>query len=373
MSIKDIIYIIVVVLLMVFSFLYSNLRDRSLGIKMKESLEEAIINSSGLEREILTSLKDGFLDSRGLLGSEIRDNNLLEYSLLESMGKLMEYAIISNNDKLFDASWTITKRYFLSSKGYLYWRINRRTLSPDDATSLLDSVRIVYCLIKAYEEFGKDLYLKDALRIGKGIVDFNTYKDYLVDFFDGRTGHAGTKVSTFYLDLEKISKISEYIPNFKDLYRSSKEVLDKAIDKSSVFFYPLYDIFLGKYEISSTVNMIEQIYIAMNIRDTDKISHFLDFIRYKLEESGKIYNSYSWHGEEITSSESIGVYTLLSLLFLYLDDLEMSDILLEKVKSFKSSRNILGLYNDFYVFDQLETLILLAKRRDILLDKNKTY
>lgn len=373
MSVKDIIYIIVVVLLMVSSFLYSTFKDRSLGTKMKESLEEAVINSNGLEREILAFLKDSFLDSRGLLGSEIKNNRLLEYSLLESMGELMEYAVIIKNDKLFNASWAVTRRYFLSSKGYLYWRINRRTLSPDDATSLLDSVRIVYCLIKAYEEFGKDLYLKDALRIGKGIVDFNTYKDYLVDFFDVRTGHAGTKISTFYLDLEKILKISEYIPRFKDLYESSKEILNKAIDKSSVFFYPSYDFFSRRYETPSTVNMIEQVYIAMNIRDTDKISHFLDFIRYKLEESGKIYNSYSWHGEEITRSESIGVYTLLSLLFLYLDDVEMSDILLEKVKSFKSSGNRLDLYNDFYVFDQLEALILLAKRRDILLDENKTY
>lgn len=364
MKVNYFLSISIIIVLLLSLICYSLIKDYILGIKIKKALEEAISNRKNLERELLTTIKENFLDSRGLLASEIKDNKPSDYSLLESMGELMEYAILTKSISLFESSWAITKRYFLSPRGYLYWRINRKTLTPDNSTSLLDSIRIVYSLVRGYEEFGKNSYLRDALFLGNGIIKFNTYEKYFVDFFDGKVESKSKRISTFYLDLEKISKISEYIPEFKYFYESSKEILDGAINESSVFFFPSYDITKKAYEKTLSVNIIEQTYIAMNIGKVDKIARFIEFIKYELQSSGKIYTSYNWYGEKTADSESVGSYVLLSIMFLHLENKDMLDILWDKIMRFKSNKNAFSAYDsrNFYIFDQLEMLIYLARR-----------
>lgn len=328
---------------------------------MQKTLEEAIFNSEDLEKDILSSLKEGFLDKRGLIASEIHSDIPKEYCLLESMGQLMEYAVITKNLSLFDATWRITKRYFLSPRGYLYWRINRKSLVQDDATSLLDSLRISFSLIKAYETFKEERYLRDGKYIGENIIRFNSYGNYLVDYFDGRIEKASKRISLFYLNLEMISKLSQYIPRFKIFYESSKRILEKALEFSDIFFPDYYDISSSTYHIPSKVNMIEQTYISINIGDYDLIKPFIDFVSIEMKREGKIYISYYWNGKNSTTDESSGVYATLSLLLLNLNEREKVDVLLNKINVAK-----IGDYKikDIYLFDQLETLILLAKRRN---------
>ncbi|MCX7795396.1 MAG: hypothetical protein N2380_02595 [bacterium] len=324
---------------------------------MQKALEEAVSNSKDLEKDVLSFLKGNFLDRRGLIVSEIHNDIPTDYCLLESIGQLMEYAVVTRNLNLFDTTWRITKRYFLSPRGYLYWRINRRTLAEDDATSLLDSLRVSYSLIKAYEVFKEERYLRDGIYIGENIIKFNSHGSYLVDYFDGRVEKSSKRISLFYLNLEMISKLSQYIDRFKIFYESSKEILEKALESSKIFFPDYYDISSSRYHIPSKVNMIEQIYIAINIGNYNLIEPFIDFIDTKIREEGKIYTSYYWDGKTATLDESYGVYAVLSLFLL--NRKENYDILLEKINVAK-----LGDYKvkDLYVFDQLELLILLAKR-----------
>jgi hypothetical protein len=362
--------VILILLIVASIFSFSLVRDYLLGYRMQKALEEAIENSITPEKDILSFIRKNFIDSRGLIGSEVRNDKLMEYSLLESMGQLMEYALIKKNGRLFDITWRITKRYFLSPRGYLYWRINRRTLSQDDSTSLLDSLRVAYSLIRAYETFTDERYLKDGIHIAENIIRFNTYNNYLVDYFDGRTENSSRSISLFYLNLKMLSKISQYIPGFKALYGGSKKILEGAIKISSGFFPTEYNISSDRYYIPSKVNMIEQAYIAMNIGDYNSIKPFVSFIDREMEERGKICNSYYWSGKEATVDESPGVYMSLSLLFLNLGVRERADMFFSKIQRFKSEDYGFGDYKnrDFYVFDQLKALILLAsiKEYDII-------
>lgn len=340
-----------------------------MGYRVKRVLDETILNSSGLEKDILTFIRGRFLDSRGLISSEIRNDELGEYSLLESMGQLMEYALITKNSRLFEVSWKLTKRYFLSPRGYLYWRINRKTLVQDDATSLLDSLRIANTLIKAYENFKEEKYLKDGIYIGENIVRFNSYDKYLVDYFDGRIGKTNKSISLFYLNLEMLSNLSQYIPRFKIFYESSKKILEGALKDSKIFFPTHYDIASSTYHIPPIVNITEQTYIAINIGNYKLIKPFVDFIITKIRKDGKVYVSYLWDGREITKDESFGVYASLSILFLDLKDKENLDLLLSKMDRFKSRDYGFEDYKDmnFYIFDQLEALIFMAKRKESMI------
>ncbi len=359
MTIKKLSYTIITILLILASiFSFSLVRDYLLGYRIQKAIEETISNSRDLERGILNHIKERFMDRRGLIASKIQNDMPIEYSLLESMGQLMEYAVNTNNLILFDTTWKVTKRYFLSPRGYLFWRINRRTLLPDDATSLLDSLRISYSLIKAYETFKEERFLRDGIYIGENIIKFNSYDKYLIDYFDGRTEKANKRVPLFYLNLEMISKLSQYIPKFKVFYESSKKILEESLKFSEIFFPDYYDIPSSTYHTPSKVNMIEQAYIGINIGDYNLIKRFINFINTKMREDGKIYTSYYWNGKSATTDESYGVYATLSLLLLNLNKRGESDIFLSKINITK-----LGDYKskDLYVFDQFETLILLAK------------
>lgn len=370
MSIKKLSSTLIVILLIIASiFSFSLVRDYLLGYRVKRVLDETILNSSGLEKDILNFIRKRFLDSRGLVASEIRNDELGKYSLLESMGQLMEYALTTENPSLFETTWKLTKRYFLSPRGYLCWRINRKTLVKDDATSLLDSLRIANALIKAYEVFKEEKYLKDGIYIGENIIRFNSYDKYLIDYFDGRVGKANRSVSLFYLNLEILSKISQYIPRFRVFYESSKKILEGALKDSNIFFPIHYDIASSTYHIPSIVNMIEQIYIAINISDYNLIKLFVDFVSTELKEEGRVYASYLWNGKEATRDESFGVYASLSILFLNLKDREILDILLDKIGEFKLEDYGFGDHKNrnFYIFDQLEVLTFLAKRKESMI------
>jgi len=223
--------LLVLIILSITGIIFYSLfvKDYILGYRMHKVFEEAISNSDGLERDLLVFMKEKFLDRRGLIGSEINKGKLSDYCLLETMGQLMEYSLLVKNKRLFDITWRISKRYFLSSRGYLYWRINRRTLVRDDATSLIDSLRMANSLIMAYKIFKEDKYLEDGKYIVENVVKFNSKNGYLVDFFDGRTNRSSDIISLFYLNLDMILNISESVPNFKNFYETSKKILKEAI------------------------------------------------------------------------------------------------------------------------------------------------
>lgn len=352
--------IILITILLIISCIL--LEDIYWGIKVKYVLWKIEKNLPEEERNLIKFIRKNLIDNRGFIISEIRNGIPSNYSLLESFGEFLEYSVLIKNEKLFDALYRNVKKYFLSKDGYLYWRINRKTLKCDNATSLLDSIRILYSLVKAYHTFNNSTYLQEAKIISDGILKYNTYKEFFVDFYDGNNGKTSYDISLFYLDLEKIYYILNEFPEYKKYYETSKELIFKGLNLSYIFFPTKYSFLKDKFFIPERINMIEQSLIALYIKDKKLLKNFLNFLNMEVNKNNNISLQYSWFGERISIEESSGIYALIMRLY-------NGESYYERIRNYLKrfeGRN-LGLgdhinYN-FYAFDQMENLLTLAFMR----------
>lgn len=353
---------IILLLIMLIPIIFINdILDYFYSLKLKNYLRELEKKVSEKEKILLEFLRERFIDRRGLIISEIKNNKPSNYSLLESYGELMEYTLQYREEKLFELLMRNIKKYFLSQEGYLYWRINRKTLKPNNATSLIDSLRILYSLILAYENFKKEKYLEEAKVILDGILKYNTFREYLVDAYDGNSKKQILKISLFYLDLDKIKKISIYFPEFKRYYLSAKNILEGYGKISSPFFPKEYDYTTQKYVFAENVNMIEQTLAALNMEKRENIDKFLFFVTLELHKKGKIYSYYDLEGKKLTENEDPSIYSLIARLYIKLNNKRGALEVFKLIQRFKNKKGIGDFKNmNFYVFTQLETLITLS-------------
>lgn len=349
-------------------FIFFNITNYIDGIKLKFALRELEKNLSESEKILVRFLREKFVDNRGFIISEIRENKASDYSLLESYGELMEYALLYDKKELFDILLRKVKKHFLSNEGYLYWRINRKTLKAENATALIDSLRILHNLIEAYEKFKEQNYLKEAKIIAKGILNFNTFKDYLVDSYDGDLNKQILRISLFYIDLNKLYKIKVYYPEFEKFYFSSKNILENYSKNHEPFFPDAYDYLSKVYVFKEYVNMLEQMMIAINIEPKRNIEKFLNFIKQELHKNGKIYISYDLKGRKINNEEDPSIYAFLCRLYLMLNNKKDAIKMFDMIRRFQKDGEGIGDHfkKSYYVFTQLETLLTFYRiRREI--------
>ncbi|MEN2984569.1 MAG: hypothetical protein ABDH25_06045 [Dictyoglomaceae bacterium] len=331
-------------------------------MRLKLILGEVAKKVSEDEGSLLIFVKKSLVDYRGLLISEIKENSSSDYSLLESFGQLMEYSLLIKNKRLFDVLYRNVKRYFLSKEGYLYWRINRRTLKPDNSTAFLDSFRILYSLVKAFHIFKERDYLEEGRRILEGIIKYNTYKNFFVDFYDGRIQKISTTISLFYLDIDKIQYVAEEFSEIKKYFENSRRLLLEGLKDSDIFFPIKYDLLKNEFIKPRNINTIEQVLIALYIKDRNLFKNFLNFVNMEINKYNKISIQYNWLGRRIREEESSGVYTLVLRLYHKLNERTYLNKLKIFIKRFKGKNMGLGdHYNyNFYAFDQLENLLTFA-------------
>lgn len=353
--------ILIFLLIFSFNFIFFDITNYIDSIRIKSSLRELENRIPEEEKVLVKFLREKFIDNRGFIISEIKENTASDYSLLESYGELMEYTLLNNNKNLFDLLYGKIKKHFLSKEGYLYWRINRKTLKVDKATALIDSLRILYGLIEAYEKFKDENYLKEAKQIANGILKYNTFKDYFIDTYDANLNKQISKISLFYIDLSKINKIKLFFPEFEKFYLTSKNILENYSKIHQPFFPNVYDIPNRSYIFKEHVNTLEQIMIALNIEQKSNIEKFLDFIKQELHKNGKIYIYYDLKGRKITDDEDPSIYSFLCRLYLKMNNKKDAIKMLNMISRFQKDEEGVGDYinKHYYVFTQLETLLTL--------------
>lgn len=354
-------FILIFLIIVIPTIFISYIEDYFYSLKLKKYLIELENKVPEKEKNFLEFLRERFIDKRGFIISEIKNNKPSDYSLLESYGELMEYILQYREEKLFDLLMRNIKKYFLSDEGYLYWRINRKILKPDNATALIDSLRILHSLILAYENFKREKYLEEAKIILNGILKYNTFREYLVDAYDGNSKKQILKISLFYLDLDKIRKVSFYFPEFKEYYLSAKNILENYPKISSPFFPKEYDYLTQKYIFIENINIIEQIFIALNMENKKNIENFLNFFNIELHKNAKIYSYYDLEGNGLTNNEDPSIYSLISRLYIKLNNKREALKTFKLIQRFENKKGIGDFENmSFYVFTQLETLITLS-------------
>lgn len=363
----------IIVIIIIKFFLLSNIH--------KNAPEQLVFPVSPQAREtaVMQMMGKHFVSRYGLIGDKIEKNEPPDYALLETMGQIMEYAVLTKENDLFMSAWAATKKYMRSPQGYFYWRVNIKDLQPDDATALIDELRLAKSLVYAAGEFGKPEYIQEAERLTASIFNFSVEDNLLCDGFDGKSNDRERKISLFFIDTEALQILAGLSGKFDVPTKNAIKLLIDAPEDVHGFFPTWYDYNTGEYHYSSKVNMVENLYSAhMAWKAGRDISKFRIFMANELSKTGHLYNSYYRDGRAAGDAESTAVYALACRLFINHKEWESAFKCYQRMVGFQivdEGHPLQGGFGDgetssAYAFDQMEALITLHAGRDLPVERN---
>ncbi|MFZ5642077.1 MAG: hypothetical protein ACOY46_00645 [Bacillota bacterium] len=335
----------------------------------KSNIANSLMGSSLSSREDMVLLMLGrvFTDSRGLIWDRIEQGIPKGNALLESMGQLMQYAALSGNEELFACSWHITKEYMRSPRGYFYWRVGTGKNERDDATALVDEMRIINSLSGAARIFNNSVYDSEARKMTQTVSRYNVEADHLHDAYEGKSETRDGRISLFFIDPNALREMARLEPAFGIVAQNTLKILQEAPADEHGFFPTWYQYQTGEYNYSPEVNMVEALYTARNAREAGRdISPFMFFLRNEIS-NNRIYNSYNRDGTPANDFESTAVYALACRLFLDEKDIDSAKKCYDRMVDYQITEQtnpFRGGFGDidsltFYAFDQLEALLAL--------------
>jgi len=334
--------------------------------KIKNALTDTQINIEQ-EKLALELISSRLINNEGLLGDSILENVSPQHILLESMGQLMEYAILSNNRALFAITWDITKKHMQAKEGYYYWRLTAENLKADDATSFIDLLRMVKSLGEAASRFNTPEYNEEAKKVAETIVTYNIEDGLYCDAYDGRLMKRELRLSLFYIDPKGLNYLNRFWPASAATNANALKVLINVPVTKEGFYPAWFDTVNKQYHYSEGINMVENLYTASYLLESGQdIKPFLDFLRMEMNKEGRINNIYKISdGVKGEGGESTAVYALACRLFQKAGDPETTGRIYNRMMEFQildKKSLIYGAFGDItsnslYTFDQLEALL----------------
>lgn len=331
----------------------------------------------GFINRILCS-PNGVIYTNTLLNSAKGDLPGGDEIISESVGLIMQYAIEAESNTLFEKYYLYLKEVMKTKNNIIIWKVDENDNRRSDTNALIDDLRISSILIRAYEKWGAEKYLKMALEIASGLKKYNMKNGGLVDFYDDNTKAAGDILTICYIDLEAMKKLSHYDEEWLGIYSTSKEILSEAgYGKDKMFFHKSYNTGSRTYGgyTQGKVNMIEQaITIENAIKGGIVLEDTLEWLKNSFNWYGFIVNEYTVEdGKPASSDESPSVYAIYCRVYRRLGDMETADKLYNRMLSMKVKDDSSLFYGGFanvmsgeaFSFDNLQALITIRYKTDL--------
>lgn len=271
------------------------------------------------------------LDNGGVL-IESNDRAIV---LSESVGLYLLECVKLNDKASFDKTYDFIKKNLISNKGVLFWKIDLETGEKNRSSASIDDLRVVKALLLAWELWGEQKYLQEALIIASAIKERQVKDGYLVDSFSWHKEDAASSiVNISYLDLFTMRELSKYDLQWKRVYERCKELMVRAI-KENGLFWEKYNLDKDEF-IYDDGNMINQVLCALHLSEVG-ISNikFADFLKDYFNKNNKIANKYNESAAALNTYENTAVYALISRLFHNMGDKHYEDGFFKKLISFQ--------------------------------------
>jgi hypothetical protein len=354
--------LVVLTLLVLFFILILAYRGKA-GNDIVSALKQ--VNPVCQEEELaLLMVRESLVSEQGLIVQKLEGGYPSNYALLESMGQLLEYAVLAGDENLFAGALKVTFNSFKTREGYYAWRLDGGI--PEKATALVDELRIIRVL-SALDDGGK--YDRFRTELTRSIYTYDVDNGKLVDFYDAKSRKTADRLSLFFIDVLALEELSRRDSRFDRPVDQAKNILRAAPQDEHGFFPAAYDYREEKYVFPSIVNMVENIHTAMNYLEVGgRIEPFREFLEQEIA-AGRIYISYDRSGKPAVEAESAAVYALACQLFLKLREQENAEFCYQRMLDFqmKDEGILKGGFGDrasltVYAFDQLEALKTIRMR-----------
>ncbi|WP_369901812.1 transcriptional regulator [Bacillus manliponensis] len=286
-------------------------------------------------------------------------------ALSESAGLWLQYALDKKDQSLFDEQMKVIQSEFLDKTNIVLWKIEPSGERQTRTNALIDDLRIIEQLYRAYELYDENRYKQLADRISDAVLQYNKKGRFFVDYYDAEVKVSNETLTTSYVNpkaffyMKKYGKITEKDYNeviqFLADYPRHGWAFPKTYEKDDSFTY------------DKEVNLIDQSYVAYHRSLAGlKSDAYLKFLKQTFEQEGKLYGRYHLEsGKPAASFESPAAYGLTILYLLEEDETEFANQLYDRMKMFRNdwlwSRfyggYVTGKEKDTHIFDNVLPLL----------------
>ena len=289
-------------------------------------------------------------------------------SLSESMGLMLQYAVMKKDEDLFDQTWNATKQLF-ENEGLAAWYIDDKG-NKADCNALIDDLRIWDSLAGANQLWKTDE--EGETEISNAIYGKCTDgKHRLVDFCNFSVDSRASEIATCYICPEILGKMEKKNGNYAETAQLAHDVLNQAfISDSFPFYYSSYSYETKSYS-QDDLNMAEALYTIYNLSRAGQVKDTtLKWIREHVM-NGNLGARYRVDGTVVQGYEyhSTAVYGLAALIAKETGDEETFNKAVQRMERYRIN-DAASAYNGAFTadeksyesFDQLIPLLVYAER-----------
>jgi endo-1,4-beta-D-glucanase Y len=288
--------------------------------------------------------------------------------LSESQGMILNYYLYKNNEEAYKKIFNYIKENMMLKDGLISWRIENNI--PSEVSATIDDLRIARSLIIAGEEFNDVKYRYYGLKIANSIKKKLVTDNRLIDFNDG---YGKSDITTLcYLDLYGIKLLSLFDERWNDIYNKSLEIIDNGFISNSLPLYKkFYDGSAGSYDNEENVDTLLSVLVILNRAEVNEdISLSVNWLKDRLKEYGYISTTYDINSLEESKVESTSIYANLVQIAKVINDEELYEMAMSKMKNFQvlnKESKIYGSFgfeeaNEVYSYDNLNALLAFRRK-----------
>ncbi len=325
-------------------------------VSREEGLLLSFINNELMDDEggIYTNYSNNKTDGDLTKGHDI---------LSESQGMILNYYLYNNNKVEYENIFKYIKDNMMLKDGLISWRIEEN--QPSNVSATIDDLRIARSFILAGEDFDNFKYRYYGLKVAKGIKKNLVTDDRLVDFNDG---YGKSNITTLcYLDLYAMDVLSLFDEEWSNIYNKSLEVINNGFISSELPLYrKFYDGDKESYDNEEKVDTLLSVLVILNKAEVNEdVSESVHWLKNRLREYGYISTTYDIKTMEESKVESTSIYANLVLIAKVINDKELYDLAVNKMKNFQVlniDSDIYGAFgyeaaNEVYSYDNLNALL----------------
>ncbi|CAM4375009.1 hypothetical protein [Paenibacillus tarimensis] len=184
-------------------------------------------------------------------------------SLSESLGLWMTYAVLKNDAALFKSGFDQLQRNYLSTSGLVYWKLSADGTSGVTTNALIDDHKIIDALYSANQKWGNPEYKLLADKLSTYSRMNNGRNGLFTDYYDENSGYVSESVTLSYIVPTALKRMYNARQIDKSVMNQNLNLL-KTMPTDGTFFPKNYNIKTKQFTYDSTVNMIDQMYIALH-------------------------------------------------------------------------------------------------------------
>lgn len=304
----------------------------------EESVFEALFYNCVYGSEVMTQqfVKTGMTDDEGGIHSSYNPDSLKESLssavLSESQGAMLEYALLMEDQSLFEQTWSYIQSYMWND-GMIAWQsIDQK---PDKVNALIDDFRIYRSLIEANDKWGGYDTAIDAYQIN--IMKYGIKKDHYIDFYDFKNKESANRFTLCYGDLQAMKLLAEINPEYQMAYDNTRTIIKEGfISYDFPLYYSWYNYKKQSYE-RTDLNTSEAMVTLLHLAESGELSSItVDWIKKNLYGDG-IKARYDIDGNVVSGYgyESTAVYALVAMIGKEIGDDEITGKALKKMEKMR--------------------------------------